>query len=133
LGFASRWYAGIEERIAGNGAADKAGTILIPALRLERGWNLKRNENYLYMHMHMHMHIDVNMVKVISVSDETYALLKRIKGQKMSFSEAIKEAIYKNKQDRGEIMVLFGVLKGKINAKRWKARLYEERERPWNG
>ena len=73
------------------------------------------------------------MVKVISVSDETYALLKSIKGQKMSFSEAIKEAIYKNGQDKVAIMGLFGALKGKINAKRWKSQLYEERGKPWGG
>ncbi|MHB1830252.1 MAG: antitoxin VapB family protein [Candidatus Micrarchaeaceae archaeon] len=73
------------------------------------------------------------MVKVISVSDETYALLKKLKGQKLSFSEAIKEAVYKNKQDKTAIIGLFGSLKGKINAKRWKAQLYTDRERPWTG
>ncbi len=71
------------------------------------------------------------MVKVISVSDETYALLKSIKGQKMSFSEVIKEAIYKNRQDNVAIMGFFGALKGKIDAKRWKSQLYKERARKW--
>lgn len=73
------------------------------------------------------------MVKVISVSDETYAILKKIKGRKMSFSEAIKEVVYKNKQDKNAIMDLFGVLKGKINARKWKSQLYAERERSWSG
>ena len=59
-------------------------------------------------------------------------MLVRIKGQKMSFSEAIKHVVSKSRQDKDAIMDLFGVLKDKIDAKKWKSELYAERERPWS-
>ncbi len=72
------------------------------------------------------------MVRVISVSDEVYGLLVKIKGQKMSFSEAIKQATSKSKQDKNAIMDLFGVWKGRVDVKKWKSELYAEREKQWS-
>ena len=69
------------------------------------------------------------MVKVISVSDETYAMLVKLKGKKMSFSETIKAAIAKG--GKGDLMRSFGVLKDKRRAKEWIAAVYKERERTW--
>jgi predicted CopG family antitoxin len=82
--------------------------------------------------MYIHIHIGVDMVKVISVSDEVYTMLVKLKGQHLSFSETIKMTISKSKQNKNDIMDLFGSLKGKINAKQWKSELYAQRDMPWS-
>lgn len=68
------------------------------------------------------------MVKVISVSDEVYAMLTRFKGFR-SFSEVIKSAMEGGK--KGGIKQFFGALKGKKRAAKWKKDIYTAREKGW--
>jgi predicted CopG family antitoxin len=90
----------------------------------------RKDKTYLYMHMRIH--IGIIMVKVISVSDEVYTMLVKVKGQKLSFSEVIKASLSKNRGNKNDIMDLFGSLKGEIDAKKWKAELYADRKRSWS-
>lgn len=68
------------------------------------------------------------MVKVISVSDEVYAMLTRFKGSR-SFSEVIKNAMEGGK--KGDIRQFFGALKDKKRAVEWKKEIYTAREKGW--
>lgn len=68
------------------------------------------------------------MVKVISISEEVYKMLTRLKGPR-SFSEVIKSSIEGEK--KGDITRFFGALKDKKRAERWKKELYSMRENGW--
>lgn len=68
------------------------------------------------------------MVKVISISDEVYKMLAKIKGSR-SFSEVIKSSLESEK--KGDITPFFGILKNKKRAVKWKREVYEAREKGW--
>lgn len=80
-----------------------------------------------YLYMHMHIHIGAKMAKVISLSNEVYAMLVKIKGAK-SFSEVIKEAMEGSRKN-GDIMALFGALNN--DARELKKAVYKDRAVPW--
>ena len=66
------------------------------------------------------------MAKLISVSEEAYSRLFKLKGRDRSFTRVILELTDKNK---GDIMDLFGALKmDKEEVKMLKNRLKKERE-----
>lgn len=67
------------------------------------------------------------MARQISVSDEVYGLLSRLKGNK-SFSEVIKEAVGA-KRKGSDIMRFAGALKGDKNLALMKKLIERDRER----
>lgn len=66
----------------------------------------------------------VDMTRVISISDEAYNALKKLKDDK-SFSEVIIEITMKRKKD--DIMKFAGILSDK-EGEAMKKRIYEERK-----
>ena len=64
-----------------------------------------------------------NMARQISIYNEVYEMLSKIKSNK-SFSEVIKEAL----QRKNENVLKFSGIISKAEAKKWKAEIQKERE-----